>query len=117
MIQEEAVNQFQGEHLVEFGGVVSIPFEMTSYYSHQPFSFDIGPGKSARVEQRFLKISGEGIPVPDAEMEWLVCAQKELFGAKGRDRVVEPRQPLWHAHVIGILRFEQELEKAAGYCL
>ena len=109
------MNQFQSQHLVEFGGVVSIALEMTSDDSLQPFTLDVGPGKSLRVKERVLKISGEGIPVPDPEMERLVPAQKELFGSDGRDRVVQPRQPLWHAHVIGVFGFEQELKQPVGY--
>lgn len=116
IVEEEAVNQFQGQHLVEFGGVVSIPLDMPPYHSLKAFAFDIGPGKGARVEQHFLNIPGEGIPVPNAEMEGLVSSQEDVFEVEGRKGMVKPGQPLWHAHVIRVLSLEQEFEKAPGDC-
>lgn len=81
IVQEETVNQFQGQHFVEFGRVVTIPFNVAAHYSLEAFAFDIGSGERALVEQHLLKIPGQGIPVPDAEMEGLVSAQEQVFGA------------------------------------
>ena len=73
------MKDFHGQYLVELGRVVSIPLEMTPHHRLKPFSFDIGPGKSAGVEQRFLNVPGEGIPVPNAEMEDLVSPQEHVL--------------------------------------
>ena len=42
--------------------------------------------------------------------------QEHVFEAEGREGMVNPGEPLWHAHVIRVLRFEQELEKTLGEC-
>lgn len=58
IVQEEAVNDFEGQYLVKFGCVISIPLNMTPYNRLEPFSCDVGPGKTTRIEQHFLNVSG-----------------------------------------------------------
>lgn len=52
------MQKFQGQYLVNFGGVVSISLEMTMNHSLEAFSFNIRPGKGARVEQHLLNVFG-----------------------------------------------------------
>ena len=91
VVQEETVKEFQGKCLVKFGGVVSIPLEMTPNHSPETFLFDIRPGKGARVEQHLLDVSGQGIPVPNPEMEGFVSSQEDVFGTQGRKGMVNAR--------------------------
>jgi len=46
-------------------------------------------------------------------MEDLVSSEKKAFKVEWRKRVVNPRDPLRHAHVIGVLGHELELEEGA----
>ena len=114
IVQEEAVNDFQGQQFVDLGRVVPISFEMALYHGLDPFSFDIRPGKTARVEQHFPNVSSEGIPVPDPEMEDLVPSEEETFEAQRRENMVHAGHPLGHSHVVGVFRLEQKLEQSPG---
>ena len=91
---------------MELAGVVSISLEMTADHGLEAFALDIRPGKTTAVEQHFLNVASEGIPVPDAEMEGFVSPEKGAFEAEWRESMVKPGEPLRHAHVIRVLRFE-----------
>ena len=73
------MNKFQGQQLMDLGGVVPVTLEVTPNHLLQPFSFNIWPAKTARVEQHFPNISRECISVPDPEMEDLVSSEEETF--------------------------------------
>ena len=62
IVQEETVNKFQGQHLVEFGRVVAIPFNVTAYYSLEAFAFDIGSGESSARRATFPECIRRGHP-------------------------------------------------------
>jgi len=61
---------------VDLGGVVPVTLEVTPNHLFQPLSSNIRPAKTARVEQHFLNVPSEHIPVPDPEMEDLVSPRK-----------------------------------------
>ena len=80
------------------------------------YSFDLRPiqvrsGKSARVEQHFPNVLGEGIPVPDPKMIELVPAEEKPFEMERRKQMIDPSHPLRHAVVVGIFRLDCEFEE------
>src|SRR5262245_53796357 len=80
----------------------------------QSLSLQIGPGQTARIQQHLLNISSQGIAVPKPEVEDFMPAKKKALQVERRERMVNTRNPMWHAHVIGVFRFELEFEKGAG---
>ncbi len=66
---------------MDLGRVVSISIEMTLHDGLKSLSFNIGPRKTAGVEQHFPNVPSQGVPVPDAEMEDLVPPEEETFKA------------------------------------
>src|SRR6267143_3500516 len=95
------------------GGVVSVSLEVAPHHGLDSVPFEVRPGKRPRVEQHLPNVLGEGIPVPDPEMEQLVPAEEEAFEAKCGKEVIDPGQPLRHTIVICVLRLERELEETS----
>jgi len=75
------MQQFQGKELVNVGGVISVPFEVSQDRSFEAFAVEVGAGKSARVEQHVPNIPGERISIPNSEVVELVPAKKKPFRA------------------------------------
>ena len=105
------MQELQRQHLVDLRGVVPVSFEMSSHHRFKPVRFEVRPGERPRVEQHLLNILGEGIPVPDAEMVELVPAKEEPFEAEEREEMIDPGYPLGHTVIIGVFRFDCELEE------
>src|SRR5689334_2404553 len=79
----------------------------------QPLSLKIGPGQAPRIQQSFLYISSQRVAVPNAEMEDLVSPEEKAFEMKSREPMVNACDPLRHAHVVGVFRFELEFDEGA----
>src|SRR5262245_56577842 len=83
--------------------------------------FDVGPvqkgsTKCAGVQQNFLQITAELVPVINPEVMKFVVAQKQVSQAERCEGMVCTREPLRHAHVVRILCLERELlNKMAGF--
>lgn len=111
-IDEKAVEEFQGQNLVDLSGVVSITLKVAQYNGLEPFSLNIWPAKTARIQQHFSHVASERFPIPDPKMEDLVPPKEETFKSERGKDMVYAGHPLGHPHVIGILRFKQEFEEA-----
>src|ERR1700674_2900683 len=105
------MDQFQGQHLGDFNGVVPISLEMVSHDGFEGCELEVRSRKSPRVEQYFPNVSGENISVPDAEMCELVPAKKEPVELERREQMINAGQPLGHTVVVGVFCFECELEE------
>src|SRR6185437_12763503 len=95
---------------MEFSGVVAGSLNVVPNHCLNASALNIRAGKRAPIEQHFLEVSGQSIPIPDTEVEGLVPAKKKPMGAQRRDRVVHACEPLRHPHVIGVFRFEEKFE-------
>src|ERR1700677_4270768 len=85
---------------------------MSAYRGLEAFAIDMRARKRALVEQDFLNVSRQSIPVPNAEMEGLVAPEKQPFQVERRKCMVKPRQPLRHTHFIRVFGFELKLKEA-----
>src|SRR5271157_7681 len=106
--KKQTVRKLQGEHLVNLSGVVAVALQVAAHYGFQPLAVQVWPGKSARVKEHFLNVSGEPVPVPNPEMVILVTAEEKTLQMKRGERMVNLCHPLWHAVVISIFRLESE---------
>src|SRR5688572_15021883 len=89
---------------------------MTLHHGLDTFALYIGSRKAARVQQHFTNVVGEGVPVPDPEMEHFMPPEEHSFETQRRENMVHAGEPLGHSHVVGVLRFEQKLEQAVVGC-
>jgi hypothetical protein len=89
---------------------------MAAYRGLEAFAINMRAGKRALVEQGFLNVSRQSIPVPNAEMKGLVAPEEQSFQVERRKCMVEARQPLRHTHVISVFGFELKLKEAPGSC-
>src|SRR6266850_3177758 len=80
-IDEEALDEFEGQYLVDFGGVVTVSFEVSLNYCLKPVRFEIWPRKTAWVQEHVANIAGEDVPVPDPKMVELVPSEKNMLEA------------------------------------
>jgi hypothetical protein len=99
---------------VDRGGVVPIPFDMTSHNRFETIPFKVWARDCTGIQQHLLYILGKRIPVPDPEVFELVAAEEEPLKSERCDQVIDLRHPLRHAIVVRILCFERKLEKFAG---
>src|SRR5487761_50418 len=96
---------------MDLGGVIPIPLEMPLHDGLNPFALDIRSGEAARIEQYFLHVGGQPVPIPYSEMRDLVPPQEEPFEPESTESMIDTRQPLGHSHVVCVLRLEREFEK------
>ena len=92
-INENPMKEFEGQHLVNLEGVVSVSFEVSLNNSLESMRLEIGPGKAARIEEHISNIARKRIPIPDAKVVELVPAEEQVFKAQGREQVIESEQP------------------------
>jgi len=111
VLQKETVYKLKGKNLVDLCCIVSITLEVAPNHFLQPFSFNIWPTQTPRVQQFISKISRECIAIPDPKMEDLMPPQKDPFQVQRGKDMVKPGHPLRHSQVIGILRLERKGEK------
>ena len=45
---------------MDFAGIVPVSLEVVPYYRFEPLSFDVRPGKRARVEEHFANVPEQG---------------------------------------------------------
>jgi hypothetical protein len=86
---------------------------MTPNDGLKPLSINIWSRQATGIQQHFLDISGEGISIPNAEMENFMSSQKQVFEVQGRKSMVNAGNPLRHSHVIRVLRFELKFEQCS----
>ena len=55
-IEEESMQELQGQHGVDLGGVVPVSLEVSRNDGLKTARFEIRPGKSARVEEHFPNV-------------------------------------------------------------
>ena len=55
-IYKKTVDEFKSEDLMYGTGIVPVSFKMTAHDGLDPWSLQVGPGKSPRIEQHFLNI-------------------------------------------------------------
>src|SRR5438876_7599409 len=103
------MQEFQGQHLVDLGGVVPVSLEVSCNHGLKSARFEIRPGKSASVQKHLTNIRREDVPVPDPEMVELVPSEEKAFEAEEREEMIGSGYPLGHPGVIGVFRLEQEL--------
>jgi len=100
------VNEFQREDLMDFRGVVPISFKVAAHDALDSIPFEVWTGKCSWIEQHFLKVFGEDIPVPDPEMVELMPTKEKSLKMQWREEVIDPSHPLWHPVVVGVFRLE-----------
>src|SRR5436309_13307753 len=93
-IEEQPMQQLQGQYLVDCRGVVAVSFQVAPYNSLEGCALEIWPRKGARIEQHFTNVRRQGIAVPDAEMAELVPAEEDAFEAERREEMIDLCQPL-----------------------
>src|SRR2546428_11631311 len=101
------MQEFEGQDLVDLGGVVPVSLEVSLNHSLEPARFEIRPGKSAWVQKHFTNVPGEGVPVPDPEMVELVPPEEQALEAEAGEQMIDPGYPLGHTGVVGVFRPEE----------
>ena len=91
---------------MDFCGVVSVSLDVAPNDALDSIPFEVWTGKCPRIEQHFLNVLREGIPVPDAEMVELVPTKEKSLKMQWREEVIDPSHPLWHPVVVGVFRLE-----------
>ena len=71
------MQEFQGQDRVDFGGVVPVSPEVPPHHGLEPVRFKVRPGKRSWVQEHFLNVPGEGVPVPESEMVELVPPEEK----------------------------------------
>src|ERR1700722_4310571 len=71
----------------------------------------IGTRQRSRIQQHFADVICKLVAVPDSKVKDFMAAQPETLEVKRREQVVDLGDPLRHAVIIGVFRFEGELEK------
>src|SRR2546426_2043438 len=99
------MQEFQGQHRVDFGGVVPVSLEVALHYGLEPIPFEVRPGKASWVQQHFTNIPREGVAVPDPKMVELVPSEEKAFEAEGGKEMVDPCHPLGHPVIISVFGF------------
>ena len=107
------MQEFQGQHLVDLGGVVPVSLEVSRNYGLEPPRFEIRPRQSASVQKHLTNIWSEGVPVPDPEVVELMPSEEQALEAEDGEEMIGSGYPLGHPGVIGVFRLEQELEETA----
>ena len=79
------MQEFQGKHGMNFGGVIPVSLEMTPNHGFNSVLIEVRPRKCPRVEQHFLNVPGEGIPIPNTKMVELVPPKKKAFEMQPRE--------------------------------
>ena len=106
------MQKFQGQHLVDLGGVIAAAPEMSRHDGFKTAPFEIRPRKSARIQKHFPNISGESVPIPDPEMVELLPSEEQAFETERREEMIDPGHPLGHPGVVGVFRLDKKLEEA-----
>src|SRR5436853_291515 len=106
------MNELQGQNLVNRQRVVAVTLNVTSHHFLKRGSLQVRAAESFGVEQHFLYISRERVPIPDTEMVELVSSEENLLWVEGRKQAVDWRSPLRHAVVVGIFRLRRKIQKA-----
>jgi hypothetical protein len=114
-VDEKAMQQLQREYPVDFVGIVPISFEVTLYHGFKRISFEVRPGKSARVKEHFLNVFGEPVPVPDPKMVILVPAEEKALEMERRHKMIDLGRPLRHPVVIGVFGLKREIVVTAKH--
>jgi hypothetical protein len=70
------VKYLDGQQFMKLSSVVPISSKVTFHYGLEPFSFNVRPGKTTRIEQHLPNVISEGIPIPRPEMEDFVPAEE-----------------------------------------
>src|SRR6267154_3409281 len=78
-VNESQMKKFEGQHLVDLEGVVSVALDVSLNNSLNPLRLEIGPGKTPRIQEHFSNIAGQGIPVPHAKVMKFVPAEEQAF--------------------------------------
>ena len=105
------MQKLECQDLVNLGCVVPTSGEVAPDQGLEPATFQIRSRAAPRVEQHVAHVSGQDVAVPDAEVQRLVSAEEDAFGAQRRQHTIDPGQPLGHRVVVGVLRPERELEE------
>src|SRR5207253_5920073 len=103
-INKEAVEEFEGQDLVNCGGVVPFSAEVTVHDRLESRARQIRSGKRQAVEENLANVGGERVTVPNTKVVELVPAQKKPFEVELCERVIDGGCPLWHAVVVGVFR-------------
>src|SRR3989442_13594140 len=74
----------------------------------QPGPIQVWSIPGHRIEKDLLQVLGQFIPVPDAEVIKLMPTEKQALEVQRGENVVQPCQPVGHAMIICVLRFESE---------
>lgn len=82
IVQEQAVQDFERQDLVDFRGVIALPGKVPPDCRFHPFSLNIRPGQAARVKQHLPNIIRQVIPVPDPKVKDLMPAEEQAFWVK-----------------------------------
>ena len=79
LIHEEAVQEFQRQHVMDLVGIVLIALQMALDHSFKCFPLDVWPRQRAWVHESLPNVASQSISVPDSVMIELVSAQNESF--------------------------------------
>ena len=88
-VDEQAMHQFQCEHLVNRGCVVPDSVAMTVHDLFETVAIPVWSRKSSRIQQYVLQIFGQCIAIPDPKMGEFVTAQKEPLQVEPRQQMVD----------------------------
>src|SRR5262249_43534879 len=109
------MDQLHRQQLVDLERVIAVALQVSVNDFLDFLALDERPRQRAGVEQHVADISGQGSPVPMAEVIELVSAEEEALEVTGGKPMIEASQPLRHPVVVGVLGFERELENVSGH--
>ena len=76
-VQEQAVNEFKSEQLMNQSRGVPFPSQVISDRPSDRRLVQVGPRQTAFTQQCLLEILAESVSIPDAKLRELVPAQKQ----------------------------------------
>src|SRR5437867_12327828 len=106
------MQKFQGQHLVDLGGVIAAAPEMSRHDGFKTAPFEIRPRKSARIQKHFPNISGESVAILDPEMVELLPSEEQAFETERREEMIDAGHPLGHPGVVGVVRLDETVAEA-----
>src|SRR5579864_3264407 len=73
-VYKQAVQELEGEHLMDLGGVIPVSSDVPSYHGLDFLSGDIRSGKAPRIKEHVFEIGSQEIAIPHAKVECLMAA-------------------------------------------
>ena len=102
---EKAMDELEGQHLVDLVGVIPVTLQVALNYFLQSLSFNIWPARlrgSSNISRMYAASASRY-----QTRKWkTLCLPRNSARGEERKGMVDPGYPLRHSHVICILGFE-----------